>query len=291
MMETNMSENNINDNIEEKKELTAYDRVHLARDTKRPKVVDFITALFDEFVELKGDRLGKEDSAILGGVALFRNIPVTVIGHKKGKTLEENMACNFGMPGPEGYRKALRLMKQAEKFNRPIITFVDTPGAYPGIKAEENGQAIAIADSIAKMSALKVPVITVITGEGSSGGALAISVANSIIMLENAVYSILSPEGFASILWKDSSKSAKACDLMKITAKDLKNYELIDEIIPEPEGGMQTNPLEVYDTLDKMLCKELRKYGKMSSDAIVKSRYQKFRKMDSIHGMVRKEAR
>ena len=288
-METNINENNIN--IEVKKELTAYARVHLARDTKRPKVADFIAALFDEFVELKGDRLGKEDSAILGGVALFHNIPVTVIGHKKGKTLEENMACNFGMPGPEGYRKALRLMKQAEKFNRPIITFVDTPGAYPGIKAEENGQAIAIADSIAKMSTLKVPVITVITGEGSSGGALAISVANSIIMLENAVYSILSPEGFASILWKDSSKSAKACDLMKITAKDLKNYELIDEIIAEPEGGMQTNPLAVYDALDKMLCKELRKYGKMSVDAIVKNRYQKFRKMDSAYGMVRKEAR
>ncbi|MBQ3544377.1 MAG: acetyl-CoA carboxylase carboxyltransferase subunit alpha [Lachnospiraceae bacterium] len=290
-MENNVNDNSIITNTEGKKELTAYDRVHLARDTKRPKVIDFITALFDEFVELKGDRLGKEDNAILGGIALFHNIPVTVIGHRKGKTLEENMACNFGMPGPEGYRKALRLMKQAEKFGRPIITFVDTPGAYPGIKAEENGQAIAIADSIAKMSTLKVPVITVITGEGSSGGALAISVANSIIMLENAVYSILSPEGFASILWKDSSKSAKACDLMKITARDLKNYELIDEIVSEPEGGMQANPFEVYDELDKILCKELKKYGKMTSDAIAKSRYHKFRKMDSIHGMVRKEAR
>ena len=279
------------ENIEEKKEIGAYDRVRLARESHRPKIRDFIDVLFDDFIELKGDRLGKEDKAILGGVALFHNCPVTVIGHKKGKTLEENMACNFGMPGPEGYRKALRLMKQAEKFKRPIITFVDTPGAYPGLEAEENGQATAIAESIAKMSTIKVPIITIITGEGSSGGALAIAVGDTIVMLENAVYSILSPEGFASILWKDSSKSAKACEVMKITAEELKNYKLIDEIIAEPEGGMQKNPAPVYEALDKLIYKELKKYSKMSGEAIAKSRYQKFRKLDSSCGMVRKETR
>lgn len=259
--------------------LTAYERVKIARDSNRPKTIDFINELFDGFIELKGDRLGKEDKAIIGGIATFHGVPVTIVGHRKGKSLEENIECNFGMPEPEGYRKAMRLMKQAEKYGRPIITFIDTPGAYPGIEAEENGQSIAIAKSIAEMSDLRVPVIAVITGEANSGGALAIAVANSIIMYENAVYSILSPEGFASILWKDASKSDKACELMKMTASDLLKDGIIDEIIPEPEGGIQENPQEAYVMLDAVLRRELKKFIKMSEENISKSRYKKFRKM------------
>ena len=195
--------------------LTAEDRVFLARHPERPHIDETINALFTDFFEQCGDRQCREDSAILGGIARFHGMPVTVIGHRKGSTLEENMACNFGMPGPEGYRKALRLMKQAEKFGRPIITFIDTPGAYPGKEAEERGQGEAIARNLMEMSGLTVPVIAVVTGEGSSGGALALGVANHILMLENAVYSVLSPEGFASILWKDSSRSGEACEIMK----------------------------------------------------------------------------
>lgn len=270
-------------------DLTAYDRVQIARDANRPKIYDFIEMLFDDFIELKGDRLGFEDKAILGGVALYHGKPVTVIGHRKGRDLEENVMCNFGMPEPEGYRKAIRLMEQAEKFGRPVITFVDTPGAYPGIQAEENGQSIAIAESIAKMSSLKVPVITVITGEGNSGGALAIAVGNTVIMLENAVYSILSPEGFASILWKDSGESAKACELMKMTADGLLEFKIIDEIVREPEGGITNKSKETFRQLDRLIYKELIKYGKMSVQSIVKNRYQKFRKIDEEFGMIKKE--
>ena len=188
--------------------LTPHDKVFLARHMKRPKIDDYISAIFDDFFVQRGDYLGKEDKSILGGIAMFHGQPVTVIGHRKGKNLAENMEYNFGMPEPEGYRKALRMMKQAEKFGRPVITFIDTPGAYPGIDAEEHGQSIAISKNLAEMSDLKVPVIAIVTGEGSSGGALAIGVANTVLMLENAVYSVLSPEGFASILWKDSSRAA-----------------------------------------------------------------------------------
>ena len=201
--------------------LTAEDRVFLARHPARPHIDETVNALFTDFFEQCGDRQCREDRAILGGIAKFHGMPVTVIGHRKGATLEENMACNFGMPGPEGYRKALRLMKQAEKFGRPIITFIDTPGAYPGKEAEERGQGEAIARNLMEMSGLTVPIIAVVTGEGSSGGALALGVANHILMLENAVYSVLSPEGFASILWKDSSRSGEACELKKLTAQDL----------------------------------------------------------------------
>lgn len=269
-------------------ELKPYERVQIVRDNARIKIDDYIDALFDDFIELKGDRLGGEDSGILGGIALFHGCPVTIIGHRKGRNIEENVKYNFGMPEPEGYRKALRLMKQAEKFKRPIITFIDTPGAYPGLEAEEHGQSIAIANSIAKMSSLRVPVIAIITGEGNSGGALAIAVANSILMFENAVYSILSPEGFASILWKDASKSAKACEYMKMTAKELKEFKLIDEIIPEPKGGIQADRAWAYKQLDSMLVNELKKYKGMSEENIAKHRYQKFRKIDSAYGMIRK---
>lgn len=274
--------------MEESKVLSAYEKVQIVRDNNRPKIDDYINALFHDFVELKGDRLGGEDAGILGGIGMFHDTPVTIIGHKKGKGIEENVKCNFGMPQPEGYRKAVRLMKQAEKFKRPIITFVDTPGAYPGIKAEENGQSIAIAEAIAKMSSLKTPVIVIITGEGNSGGALAIGVGNSVVMLENAVYSILSPEGFASILWKDASRSAEACEMIKMTAEELKEFGIIDKIIPEPKGGIQMNPAKGFGIIDRFLVKELKRYAGMSGDALAKHRYQKFRKIDSEHGMIKK---
>lgn len=262
------------------KKLTAYDKVKLARDMKRPKADDFIHALFDDFVELRGDRCGKEDKGLLGGIAWFHGGCVTVIGHRKGRTMEENVAYNFGMPEPEGYRKAVRLMKQAEKFGRPIITFVDTPGAYPGLEAEENGQSIAIAEAIACMSSLKVPVITVITGEGNSGGALAIAVANSVIMFENAVYSILSPEGFASILYKDATQSENACEAMKMTAADLHKFGMIDRVIKEPNGGIQEDWEGAFKEIDRVLVKELKKYDSFTTTAIAAHRYQKFRNMD-----------
>jgi acetyl-CoA carboxylase carboxyl transferase alpha subunit len=204
-----------------------------------------------------------------------------VLGHRKGRNIPENLEYNFGMPEPQGYRKAMRMMKQAEKFGRPVITFIDTPGAYPGLEAEENGQANAIAKNLAEMSSLKIPVIAIVTGEGSSGGALAIGVANSVYMLEHAVYSVLSPEGFASILWKDSGRSAEACDLMKLTAQDLKRFHVIDGIIPEPLGGVHHNPQKVYREIDNMLTEELNKYKKMSPNELAKNRYDKFRYMDA----------
>lgn len=262
------------------KNLEPHDKVYLARHKKRPKITEYIDAIFDDFFEQKGDYLGKEDGSILGGIAMYKGMPVTVLGHRKGNDLNENIKCNFGMPGPEGYRKALRLMQQAEKFGRPIITFIDTPGAYPGLEAETNGQGSAIAVNLAKMSALKVPVIAIVTGEGSSGGALAIGVANSVLMLENAVYSILSPEGYATILWKDSSRSNEACSMMKLTAQDLKEFHVIDEIVPEPVGGAHLNPKAVFKVLDKYLARELAKYSKMNTEELRKHRYKKFRNID-----------
>ena len=227
--------------------------------------------LFTDFFEQKGDFLGKEDGSIYGGIALFHGRPVTVLGHRKGRTVEENMACNFGMPGPEGYRKALRLMKQAEKFSRPIITFVDTPGAYPGLEAEMYGQAQAIAANLAEMSALKVPVISIVTGEGSSGGALGIAVANKVYMLENAIYSVLSPEGFASILWHDSARRDEAAEVMKLTAKDLYEFGVIDGIIKEAD---------VFKAIDKQISSALKELDKLSADELKVDRYEKFRYFD-----------
>lgn len=202
---------------------TAADRIKIARGSGRPTAIEYIEYIFDDFFCLSGDRLHGEDASITGGVAFLNGSAVTVIGHQKGRDLEENVKCRFGMPSPEGYRKTQRLMKQAEKFNRPVITFVDTPGAYPGIEAEAGGQGEAIASCIALMSRLKVPVISVFIGEGGSGGALALAVADKVIMLENSVFSILSPEGFSSILWKDPSRWEEACSLMKFTAADLKD--------------------------------------------------------------------
>mgnify|MGYP000353339133 FL=1 len=259
------------------RDCTPEDRVYLARHAGRPGTADFIQALFTDFFECKGDRLCREDPSILGGVALYHGLPVTVLGHRKGKNLEENMACNFGMPSPEGYRKAQRLMKQAEKFGRPILTFVDTPGAYPGLEAEARGQGEAIASSLALMSALEVPVITVVIGEGGSGGALALAVANRVLMLENAVYSVLSPEGFASILWKDSGRAGEAAGLMKLTAADLLALGAADQVIPEPLGGAHREPESVYRAVDRAVHAHLSQLLKLRSPAA--HRYQKFREM------------
>lgn len=258
-------------------DLSAADRVYLARHPKRPHIDDFIEHLFTDFFEQKGDHLYDEDASIYGGIARYKGMPVTVLGHRKGRTMEENIRFNFGMPRPEGYRKALRLMEQAEKFGRPIITFIDTPGAYPGMEAEEHGQGEAIARNLAAMSSLHVPVIAVVTGEGNSGGALAISVANQILMLENAVYSVLSPEGFASILWKDASRHEEACEVMKMTARDLREAGVADHLIPEPLGGAQTDPERLYASLDIVLEKSLNDLLKLSPEEVRKQRQEKYR--------------
>ena len=258
-------------------DLSAADRVYLARHPKRPHIDDFIEHLFTDFFEQKGDHLYDEDASIYGVIASYKGMPVTVLGHRKGRTMEENIRYNFGMPRPEGYRKALRLMEQAEKFGRPIITFIDTPGAYPGMEAEEHGQGEAIARNLAAMSSLHVPVIAVVTGEGNSGGALAISVANQILMLENAVYSVLSPEGFASILWKDASRHEEACEVMKLTARDLREAGVADHLIPEPLGGAQTDPERLYASLDIVLEKSLNDLLKLSPEEVRKQRQEKYR--------------
>ncbi len=258
---------------------TPEEKVKLARHPDRPGTADFIDALFTDFFEQRGDRFCGEDPSILGGIARFHGRPVTVVGHRKGKSLEENLRCNFGMPSPEGYRKAQRLMKQAEKFGRPIITFVDTPGAYPGKEAEERGQGEAIARCLALMSALEVPIISVITGEGGSGGALALAVANRVLMLEHAVYSVLSPEGFASILWKDSSRADEACGVMKLTAQDLRRGGIVQGVLREPEGGAHTDWQAVFRTMDAALTRELAGLEKWKGPALARQRYEMFRAM------------
>ena len=260
-------------------QLTAAQRVAIARHAQRPNIRDWIDGLFPHFFELRGDRLCGEDEAILGGIALYHGQPVTVIGTRKGKTLEENLRCNFGMPGPEGYRKALRLMKQAEKFGRPVITLIDTSGAYPGMKAEERGQGEAIARNLLEMSSLRVPVIAIITGEGNSGGALALAVADRVLMLENAVYAILSPEGFASILWKDAQRRDEACGLMKLTAPDLLELGVIDDVIPEPDGGAHVSPAVAMRQVDSCIARHLAELDKESGKALAAARYQKFRRL------------
>ena len=258
---------------------TANDCVYLARRIDRPHFGDFIDALFTDFFEQKGDHLYDDDPAIRGGVARFHGMPVSIVGHQKGHSLQENVACNFGMPKPEGYRKALRIMEQAEKFHRPIITFVDTPGAFPGKDAEEHGQGEAIARNLAAMSRFHVPVICVVTGEGNSGGALAIGVANRILMMEYAVYSVLSPEGFASILWKDSSRAGEAAAMMRLTSLDLLKAGVADEVIPEPLGGAQENPRAAFAGLDVALDKNLSALMQLSPEELRNDRYRKFREI------------
>lgn len=262
--------------------LTAMERVQLARKSDRPKSLDYINLIFDSFIELHGDRCFSDDKSIVAGIASIDNIPVTVIGQQKGKTTSENLERNFGMTNPDGYRKALRLMKQAEKFGRPVITFIDTPGAYPGIGAEERGQGEAIARNLLEMSRLEVPIICIVIGEGSSGGALALGVGDRIIMLENSVYSILSPEGFASILYKDSSKAPEAAEKMKITAHELKDMEIIDEIIKEPKGGAQNDVKKVASSIKKYILKSVRELNKISKKELLDNRYNKFRVIGNL---------
>ena len=251
--------------------------VYLARHAHRPRIDDLIAALTTDFFELRGDRCGGEDSAILGGVALFHGEPVTIMGTRKGHSLEENMAYHFGMPEPEGYRKALRLMRQAEKFARPVLAFIDTPGAYPGREAEERGQGEAIAQNLAQMSLLGVPIVAVITGEGSSGGALALGVADRLLMLENTYLSVVSPEGCASILWKDAGRRAEACERLRLTAADMRALGVVDEIVPEPLGGAQRDVPAVVRALDAALVRQLEGLRGLSREVLLEQRYARYR--------------
>ncbi|NMA85446.1 MAG: acetyl-CoA carboxylase carboxyltransferase subunit alpha [Epulopiscium sp.] len=257
--------------------LTPWEKVNLARKMERPTALDYIKEVFTEFMEFHGDRYFGDDPAMIGGIARLGNLPITVIGQQKGRNTKENIYRNFGMPHPEGYRKALRLMKQAEKFRRPIICFIDTPGAFCGIAAEERGQGEAIARSLLHMSSLKVPIISIVIGEGGSGGALALGVADKIFMLEHSVYSILSPEGYASILWKDSSKAEAAAAQMKLTAEDLQDFKIIDGILKEPLGGAQENLREMSETIEDILKNEIQILRVQPIEKLLEKRYQKFR--------------
>jgi acetyl-CoA carboxylase carboxyl transferase subunit alpha len=259
--------------------LSRWQTAQIARHINRPFTMDYLNLIFTEFTELHGDRLFGDDHAIVGGLARLDNEPVMVIGHQKGRDTKEKVYRNFGMPNPEGYRKALRLMQMAEQFKLPIITFVDTPGAYPGIGAEERGQAEAIARNLREMASLTVPIIVVITGEGGSGGALAIAVGDRILMLEHSVYAVISPEGCAAILWSDGTKGAQAAEALKLTAKDIKELEVIDEIIKEPIGGAHRDHEAMAKTLHEALVRNLGELKKMKGDKLVEERYQKFRRM------------
>ena len=263
----------------ENTEKSAWDTVLLSRKADRPTALDYINAVFDEFIEFHGDRCFKDDGAIVGGIAMFHGMPVTVIGQQKGKNTKDNIRRNFGMPSPDGYRKALRLMKQAETFGRPIICFVDTPGAFCGLEAEERGQGEAIAKNLFEMSSLKVPVLSIVIGEGGSGGALAMAVANEVWMMENAIYSILSPEGFASILYKDSKKAPEAARVMKVTAADLKELGLIERIVPEEEPANTDTLYRIAGYMDRSIIGFFEKYLKLSGEELAEHRYERFRRM------------
>ena len=258
-------------------ELSPWDKVSISRDIKRPSAKNYIKNICSLFIELHGDRLYKDDPSIIGGIGKIGDFNVTLIGHQKGKDLNEQVKRNFGMPHPEGYRKALRLMEQAEKFNRPIITLIDTPGAFCGIEAEERGQGEAIAKNLREMSSLTVPIISIVIGEGGSGGALGIGVANEIVMLENSVYSVISPEGLSSILFKDSSKSKEASNLMKLTSLDLKELGVVDYIIKEPLNTAYSDVEAVSSDMKKYIVSRLDFYKDFSKDDIVNHRYNKFR--------------
>jgi acetyl-CoA carboxylase carboxyl transferase subunit alpha len=258
---------------------TAFERVQLARHTDRPHTMDFVDRMFEEFVELHGDRRFADDPAMICGFARFHGLPVVVVGHQKGRDTKQRQYRNFGMPKPEGYRKAIRIMKLAEKFQRPILTFIDTPGAYPGIDAEERGQAEAIAYNLREMAKLSVPVIVTVIGEGGSGGALAIGVGDQVVMLENAIYSVISPEGCAAILWKDSSQAAKAAEGLRLTAEDLHRLGIVDEVIKEPKGGAQTSHDETARLLDAVLCARLAESETSNAQDRLSRRYQKLRQL------------
>lgn len=262
-----------------KSELTAWERVEISRSKERPTTLSYVQQIFDEFLELHGDRAFRDDGAVIGGIAMFGGQPVTVIGQQKGKNVKENIYRNFGMASPEGYRKALRLMKQAEKFGRPVVTFVDTPGAACGIEAEERGQGEAIARNLLEMSGIQTPMVSILIGEGGSGGALGLAVTDEVWMMENATYSILSPEGFASILWKDGKRAKEASEVMKITAKDLKKLQMIEKVIREPEPANEENLPEIAEEIREDLDGFLRKSSQKTREEIVEERYERFRRM------------
>ena len=259
--------------------LTPWRRVMIARHPQRPYTLDYIKALCTDFIELHGDRSFSDDASVVGGLAMLENRPVVVIGHQKGRTVQESMRRNFGMPHPEGYRKALRLMKFAEKFKRPVLCFIDTPGAYPGIGAEERGQARAIAVNLMEMAALKTPMVCTIIGEGGSGGALAIGMGDRILMCENAWYSVISPEGCAAILFRDASRAPEAAAALKLTAPELKNLGIIDEVIPEPQGGAHRDIPATAQALKTALVTHLDQLQAMSLEQLLERRYQKFRSL------------
>lgn len=259
--------------------LTRWQKVQIARHPDRPYSLDYFTNIFDDFIELHGDRKFHDDKAIIGGFAKFEGKSVMLVGHQKGRGTKENLLRNFGMPNPEGYRKAARLFKLAEKFNKPIITFLDTPGAYPGIEAEERGQAEAIASNLLLMSDLKTPIIVVIIGEGASGGAIGIGVGDRVLMLEYSWYSVISPESCSSILWRSWDYKEQAAEALKLTAEDLSQLGIIDRIVPEPLGGSHHNPEKIYETLKTVLSEELKPLLKINPEKLVKMRKEKFYKM------------
>jgi acetyl-CoA carboxylase carboxyl transferase subunit alpha len=262
--------------------LTAWQRAQLARHPKRPHTLDFFNLLLEDFVELHGDRVFGDDKAIVGGLARFDGEPVVVLGHQKGRDTRENIARNFGMPHPEGYRKALRLMQLGAKFGKPILSFIDTPGAYPGLGAEERGQAEAIARNLREMAGLPTPIVCVVTGEGGSGGALAIGVGNRVLMLEHAIYSVISPEGCAAILWGDAAKASEAAELMRVTAPDLLRLGVIDGIVPEPPGGAHRNWEATAANLRAALRDQLWQLKSRSPERLVEERYDKFRRIGAF---------
>ncbi|MDD4237307.1 MAG: acetyl-CoA carboxylase carboxyltransferase subunit alpha [Desulfotomaculaceae bacterium] len=264
--------------------LNSWQKVLIARHPERPNAYYYIKYLFTDFMELHGDRCFRDDPSVAGGIGRFNGRSVTVISHVKGKDTKENLARNFGMAHPEGYRKAIRLMKQAEKFKRPVITLIDTPGAYPGMGAEERGQSEAIAKSILTMAGLKVPIISVVIGEGGSGGALAFGVGDRILMQEHAVYSVITPEGYASILWKDSSRNREAAEAMKVTAQDLQKLGVADQIVSEPLGGAHRKPEVAADLLGQALAANLDELVGINTDILVANRYEKFRAMGNLAG-------
>lgn len=259
--------------------LTPWERVEISRSAERPTSLDYITTIFDRYMSLHGDRLFGDDGAIVGGLASIDGTPVTVVGQQKGRSTKENIKRNFGMPSPEGYRKTMRLMRQAEKFRRPVICFVDTPGAFCGIEAEEGGIGEAIARNLYEMSSLKVPILSIMIGEGGSGGAIAMAVGNEVWSMENSTYSVLSPEGFASILWKDGSRASEAAKVMKITAADLKELGVIEKVIREPEPASIDNIIELSEEMRGMISDFLKRYKTKTAEEIVEERYQRFRKM------------
>lgn len=259
--------------------LSTWQKVQIARHPSRPTTLDYIRLIFTDFMELHGDRLYGDDPAIVGGIAKLDGLPVTVIGHERGKDTKDKIARNFGLPHPEGYRKALRLMHQADKFGRPIICFVDTQGAHPGIEAEERGQSEAIARNLREMAGLQVPIICVVTGEGGSGGALAISIGNKLLMLEHAYYSVISPEGAAAILWRDAGKAQEAANALKITAQDLHQLGVIDEVIPEPKGGAHKDPNFQAKGIKTSILKALQPLLSLNNEELVLNRHQKYEKI------------